>query len=68
MCTFHVTPLTEHTQHPGLDGPGQSLLNLVLSLPMFTEAVDGLPTGLSSCCSCSAIASMFHKRVSLTSV
>ena len=69
MCTFHVIPHAEHTQQqPGLDGPGQCVMKLVLSLAVFKEAVDGLPTSLSSCRSCPVTASMFRRRVILTSV
>jgi len=67
--TFHVTPLTGHTrQCPSLDGPGQSLLKLVSSLSMFTEAVEGLPTGLCCCRSCPSTSSMFLRRGSQKSL
>ena len=53
---------------PGLDGPGQYLLKLLSSVPIFTEAVDCLPTGLCWRHSCLGNSSMLRKRASQKSL
>jgi hypothetical protein len=57
-CTFHVTPLTEHTWlHLSYEGPGQCFLIQVSGLLTYTAA-----GGLRKSQSCPATASIFLRR------
>ena len=64
----HILSVSCLHERPGLDGPGQYLLKLVSSVPVLTEAVDGLPSGLCRRRSCLGNSSMLHKRASQKSL